>query len=93
MEGPPHIELIEGGETGPWSSAGGPRLDHIGFWSDDVASDKRELAGRGLPIDVDGESLGNPIFTYHSAPACGMRVELVSSEVRERFYAGLERAR
>jgi Glyoxalase/Bleomycin resistance protein/Dioxygenase superfamily len=91
VEGPPHIELIEGPETGPWSSAGGPRLDHIGYWSQDVPADKRELEGRGLPIDADGEALGNPIFCYHRAPSSGMRVELISSAVREGFYESLGR--
>lgn len=91
VQGPPHIELIEGPQAGPWSSAGGPRIDHIGYWSSDVAADKRELRARGLPIDVDGEQLGNPIFAYHRAEHSGMRVELVSDAMRERFYASLGR--
>lgn len=89
VQGPPHIELIEGPPNGPWGSDGGPRLDHIGYWSSDVGADKRELERRGLAVDVDGEMLGNPIFSYHRAPTCGMRVELVSDAVRERFYASL----
>ena len=92
VQGPPHIELIEGGEQGPWSSAGGPRLDHIGFWSADLPADKRKLADRGLPIELDGEALGNPIFTYHRAAACGIRVELVSEVRREPFYEDLGEA-
>jgi glyoxalase/bleomycin resistance protein/dioxygenase superfamily protein len=91
VQGPPHVELIEGPDGGPWSSAGGPRIDHIGFWSPDVQAGKRELEQRGLPIDVDGETLGNPIFSYHRAESCGMRVELVSDALRERFYASLGR--
>src|SRR4249919_1547619 len=77
VQGPPHIELIEGPDEGPWSSAGGPRIDHVGYWSSDVAADKRELEARGLAIDVDGEQLGNPIFTYHRTEHSGMRVELI----------------
>ncbi len=92
VQGPPHIELIEGAPGGPWDTTGAPRMDHIGCWSADVQTEKHELEARGLPIDVDGEALGNPIFTYHRAPASGMRVELVSESVRERFYASLGRA-
>jgi hypothetical protein len=30
MEGPPYIELVQGGPDGPWSGADGRRLDHFG---------------------------------------------------------------
>ena len=47
--------------------------------------------GRIGPIDTDGADLGNPIFTYHDAPACGMRVELVDQARRAAFYESLGR--
>ena len=92
VQGPPHIELIEGPQAGPWGETrGGPRIDHIGYSG--VRRRGRQARARGaqLPIDVDGEQLGNPIFAYHRAEHSGMRVELVSDAMRERFYASLGR--
>jgi hypothetical protein len=91
VEGPPHLELIEGEPGGPWDTANGSRIDHIGFWSKDVPADKASLVASGLPIHVDGAELGAPHYVYHSAPASGMRVELISSDVRAAFYERLGR--
>jgi hypothetical protein len=91
IEGPPHIELIEGRPGSPWDCSDGPRLDHIGLWTADIQAGKARLAAAGMPIDTDGADLGNPIFTYHDAPACGMRVELVDEARRAPFYASLNR--
>ena len=50
IEGPPFLELIEGGkDEGPWDVSGGPRIDHIGYYSDDVMRDREYLAANGLP--------------------------------------------
>lgn len=91
IEGPPHIELIEGRPGSAWDCSNGPRLDHIGLWTANVETAKGELAAKGMPIDTDGADLGTPIFTYHDAPSCGMRVELVDQTRREPFYNSLGR--
>src|SRR5947209_3834318 len=64
VEGPPHLELIEGEPGGPWDTTNGSRIDHIGFWSDDVPADKAALVVSGLPTHVDGAELGAPHFVY-----------------------------
>jgi hypothetical protein len=92
VEGPPHIELIEGRPESPWDCSNGPRLDHIGLWTTEVETGKTQLAANGMPIDVDGADLGTPIFSYHNARACGMRVELVDQARREALYESLGRA-
>jgi hypothetical protein len=88
INGPPYLELIQGEPHGPWNTTGGPRLDHIGYWSDDIQTDKRSLEEHGVPIDVDGESLGNPRFTYHRAPLSGLRLELIDSAASRALLQG-----
>ena len=92
VEGPPHIELIEGRPGSAWDCSDGPRLDHIGLWTADIETAKGQLAANGMPIDTDGADLGNPIFTYHDASACGMRVELVDQARQAPFYESLGRS-
>ena len=91
VEGPPHIELIEGRPGSAWDCSDGPRLDHIGLWTFRETA-KGQLAANGMPIDTDGADLGNPIFTYHDASACGMRVELVDEARKAPFYESLGRS-
>lgn len=77
-EGPPYIELIEG--DGPWAASGGvAKIDHLGYWSEDLERDKRRLVEAGLPIEIDGPQHGGD-FTYHRAAAAGLRIELVGPE-------------
>jgi hypothetical protein len=84
-QGPPYLELIEGPEGSPWASDGGSRIDHIGYWTADIHRSRDELAGAGLPTEVDGAAAGG-IFTYHRGRASGLRVELVDSSARDAFY-------
>jgi Glyoxalase/Bleomycin resistance protein/Dioxygenase superfamily len=94
VEGPPHIELIEGVPGSPWDTSSGSRIDHIGFWSDDLdASADRAISG-GLPLskDADGRVVNLP-FVYHDARASGMRVEFIDASTREGFYQRIGAAR
>jgi Glyoxalase/Bleomycin resistance protein/Dioxygenase superfamily len=92
VDGPPHIELVQGSPGSPWDAADGARFDHIGFWSSSLDDDKRELHDRGMPIEVDGEELGNPIFSYHRSEISGLRVELVTEEMRPHVRGGPDAA-
>ncbi len=80
IEGPPFIELIEGTTNGgPWDVSNGPRIDHIGYYSEDVLKDRAHLAANGLPIDFDPEPFGKGTnYCYHCGPATGARIELVN---------------
>jgi len=49
-QGPPHIELIEGPPGSPWDSTAGPRIDHLGYWSDDFAAERDRLVREGNPV-------------------------------------------
>jgi len=84
LEGPPFLELIEGSPGSPWDASGGPRFDHLGFWSADVELDKQRLAARGAPIDFDAAEYGRP-FTYHRLDTVGGRVELVDTSAQPDF--------
>jgi hypothetical protein len=80
VEGPPFLELIEGTTNGgPWDVSGGPRIDHIGYYSEDVLKDSEHLSQSGVPIDFDPSPFGKRGgYCYHCGPATGARIELVN---------------
>jgi hypothetical protein len=89
VEGPPHIELIEGQPGTNWDTAQGSHIDHIAFWADDLDATVEGAQRGGLPLSSmqgDGRAYGLP-YTYHDAEACGMRIEFIDSATREGFYA------
>ena len=78
----PYLELIEGQPGSVWDSTGGPRIHHLGYWSDDMDADSARLEAAGMPREID---LG--FARYHGpAAATGARIELISTEHRETFY-------
>lgn len=86
IEGPPFIELVQGGAGGPWDSSKGSHIDHLGVWSEDVAKESERLAEAGIPLDFDPVSVGKPAtFCYHRAVASGVRVEVISERSRQRI--------
>ena len=84
LHGPPYVELIESGPGTPWSAEGGPRLDHLGFWSPDLGEDRRRLEAEGLAVAVDGVAKGGH-WLYHQAPRAGMRIEHIDSSAQKGF--------
>lgn len=84
--GPPYIELIEGTPGTYWDPAGGPRLDHLGFWCADYEFERRRLIDAGLPVVADGAPAGRP-WSYHATRHAGMRLELLSTAMRTEFEA------
>lgn len=88
---PPWLELIEGPPDGPWSSGGGPRLDHLCWWSDDVVADTERLVRMGGRIEADGTQLATK-FVYVRLPETNLRVELIEASTKSAFHQrwGLE---
>jgi catechol 2,3-dioxygenase-like lactoylglutathione lyase family enzyme len=84
----PHLELIEAVPGSIWVLNPHSNIHHIGFWSDDLASDWAKLHGGGCPLEVMGDSGGSePLFwTYHN-DRLGVRVELVDGALRTGMQA------
>lgn len=76
--------MVQGPAGSPWDATAGDRFDHIGYWSDDIATDKQRLAGRAAPVDFDASSYGRP-FAYHRRAGLDNRIELVDSSVQRAF--------
>lgn len=85
-EGPPFFEVIQGPPGSPWDASAGSRVDHLGYWSQDIAVDKQRLAERGAPLEFDSCPYGRS-FTYHRLDSLGVRLELVDHAVQPDFLA------
>lgn len=86
VAGPPFFEVIEGPPGSPWDASEGSRFDHIGYWSDDLTTDRHRLEQRGAPIDFDSCPYGRS-FTYHRLDSLGARIELVDTAVQADFLS------
>lgn len=80
----PRIELIQGNEGGIWSTEGGPRIDHLAFWTDTDAAEARGAA-RGAEREAGGTASWGGKWAYLRLPATGARVELCDTRGQERF--------
>ena len=83
----PYIELIEGEPGGPWGTADGPHLDHLGFWAEDFEADKQRLPGTtGMPGGTGrGRAFGWGLGAARRWPHSGFRVELCGASGRAGF--------
>lgn len=79
LQGPPHVELVEGRAGSPWDATGGSYLHHVGIFSSDLRGDRERLEAAGLRVELAGRG-----FAYHFG-AAGLRVELVDERARPRF--------
>lgn len=84
VEGPPFFEVIQGPQGSPWDATDGSRFDHIGYWSNDLGTDKHRLARRRAPVEFDASPYGRPL-TYHRLDSLGMRLELVDISLQNTF--------
>ena len=92
VDGPVHIELLEGPPASIWDGRDSPGAHHFGYWSDDVAGETEQLLREGwtLELAADSPDEGYGRFTYVRARS-GFLVEPVSiaSKARfERWWAG-----
>ena len=87
LDGPPYIELIEGPPGSPWDVSDGPRLDHLGFWSDDLAADRDRLDADGLGVEVYVPAASGVAYGYFRGPATGLRIKLTDLSVRAESFA------
>ena len=82
-QGPQHVELIQG--TGFWASKPGVGIHHIGVWTDNLAAEANALVKQGWVPEAalmsPDEGWGR--FCYIRPPSGGMRLELVSTEIKE----------
>jgi hypothetical protein len=86
-QGPPYFELIEGPPGSHWDGSAGSRLDHLAYWTDDLADERERLESEGLPVVVDGEAHGLPV-NYHELRQSGFRIEMFDGSYREKMRAG-----
>jgi hypothetical protein len=88
VEGPNHVELLEGPAGSPWDGDHAPGAHHLGVWVDDVAGETTVLIDAGWNLVAahrcPDEGFGG--FTY-VAPPSGFIVELVSAAAKPRFEA------
>jgi catechol 2,3-dioxygenase-like lactoylglutathione lyase family enzyme len=86
VEGPVHLELMQGPVGSIWDGNDVPGAHHFGMWSDDVRADTdtRLAAGWTLELAAAPPEEGYGRFTYVRSPQ-GILVEPVSSASRPRF--------
>lgn len=81
----PRVEVIQSVPGTFWAPADSG-IHHLGYWSDDVASDSADLVRAGYVTEAVGNRPdGTPYWAFHRSPV-GLLVELVSRDVQ----AGLE---
>lgn len=81
----PRIELIQGNPGGIWSTEGGPRIDHLAFWTPDIDATRSKAEARGLTEEAGGTAAWGGKWSYLRLGATGARVELCDINGQERF--------
>jgi catechol 2,3-dioxygenase-like lactoylglutathione lyase family enzyme len=90
LEGPHHLELLEHADSTAYDHLpGAPRINHLGYWSDDLPVEIARLEAAGLRCRLHGESPDGWLsrFAYLEDPQSSMFVELVDAELRDEFNA------
>ena len=86
VEGPVHLELLQGPRGSVWDGHDVPGAHHFGYWSDDVAADTEDLLAAGWTLEMAAASPddGYGRFTYVRSPS-GYLAEPVSINNKPRF--------
>jgi hypothetical protein len=86
IEGPQHVELLEGAPGSVWSAGESPGVHHVGVWVDDIVLESRRLIDSGWSVVAAAAAPedGWGGFTYLAPPA-GPIIELVDVRARPRF--------
>ncbi len=90
-QGPVHLELLQGRETGYYATPPGAHLHHVGRWVDDLEAASTTLDAQGLALEaagVDAEGNAPAMFAFHKADH-GLRVELVDRTMQPTFEGWL----
>jgi len=86
----PRLEVIRSIPETLWTPVPGSGIHHLGYWSDDVATDSSLLTGHGFPAEATGTRPdGPPSWAYHRRPD-GPRIEIVSRDLQpalEQYWA------
>jgi hypothetical protein len=86
----PRVEIVRSIPGTLWVPVEGSGIHHLGYWSDDVAADSRELESMGFASEAVGTLPdGSPYWSFHGR-ATGPRIELVSRQVEpalEQYWA------
>ena len=81
----PCLEIIQEVPGSVWECNDNSNLHHIGFWSDDIATDSARMSEVGCPLQFAGRSgeVAPAGFSYQRNNELGVRIELVDSAMRE----------
>ena len=89
LDGPVHLELIEAAPGTIWALDAGPRIHHIGLWTDDVGAEAERLVRSGMPVVAGGlDNVDERVpgyFSYHENPQGG-NVELVHIDKQQGMH-------
>jgi catechol 2,3-dioxygenase-like lactoylglutathione lyase family enzyme len=86
VEGPVHLELLQGEPGSIWDGDDSPGAHHFGVWSDDPGGDVQRLLDAGWMLEMAANSPdeGYGRFAYVRSPT-GFLVEPVTSANKPRF--------
>ena len=86
VEGPVHLELLQGPAGSIWDGNDAPGAHHFGYWSDDVRADTEQMLADGWTLELAAASPDDGFgrFTYVRSPS-GYLVEPVSIASKPRF--------
>src|SRR4051794_27627256 len=84
-QGPPFFELMKGPPGSAWDPVAGARVDHLGFWTDDLGAESARLTAAGAPVVLDGTEHGMAL-KYHALSSAGLRIEVFDMSEQRGFH-------
>ncbi len=83
-QGPPYFELVEGPAGSAWDCSAGPRLDHLGYWTENINRERSRLESEGAPVVMDGQARGK-LVNYHALPLSGFLLEIFDASRKDEI--------
>lgn len=81
----PRIELIQGNAGGVWDNSGGPRLDHMAFFTGSFETLNARADGMGLQREAGGTAKWGGRWSYVRTSDTGSRIEICDERGRAYF--------
>ena len=81
------LDLIQPEAGSPWESPGGPGLDHLAYFVDDLLD--RAAFHRSGPADGNRRREFGGTWSYHASSHGGMRIELVDAASARHISPGV----